>query len=132
MKLIYFRANPQAVARRFGGPNAEVNVGEKLEEPICVAEDSGDGRPVWAVLIPDGWVATARTRPQFLGVGLNEMKANFPGVYGKVAQKNVRLQDGTFVRMEMEDALPVGASIIDQDLPCHSFAGYNPMTGDPT
>ena len=130
MKLLYFRANPQAVARRFGGPGAEVNVGARLDQPICVAEDSGDGRPVWSVLIPDGWVSVARGKPQFLGVGLAEVKANFPAIYAKIAQQRVQLQNGTIVHLDMEATPPAGSTVLMQDLPGHTFAGYDPMTGD--
>lgn len=136
-KICFFRANPQAVARKFGGPQAEVNVGSKLDQPICVAEDSGDGRPVWAVLIPAAWETAARARPQFLGIGLNEVKANHPAIYALVAEKLVEMDDPQRpgmrmrIRRAMGDAIVVGETVVQGDLPSLTFAGYDPMTGGP-
>lgn len=134
MKLIYFRIQPELVVRRFSGamarPRLSGAAANLLEHSICVAEDDGAGVPVWSGIIPDEILAAARSRPQFLGKGLDEVKAAFPTVYAKIAQRLVRLADGSRVLMSMEDAVPPGGTEERADLPGHTFSGWNPFTGE--
>jgi hypothetical protein len=136
--MIYFYATPTFVANRLqnlscrpdlAGGNAAVQ--EALKQSIIVATDPDVNNVAYATLIPDNLLAAARSHPKFLGKGLNEVKVNFPNVYSHIAQKSVRLENGTIVRLDMYEATPAGGTVLATDLPVQTFFGYNPMTGDP-
>ncbi len=136
-RMCFFKEHPKVVNRKFVGPAAEVSVGNRLDQPICAAEDAGDGTPVWSVLVPTGEVAAKRADPRFLGVGLAEVKRDHPAIYAKLAEKLVEADDpknpGAKIRVRrpMEAAEAVGETVIAADLPSHTFGGFDPITGEP-
>jgi hypothetical protein len=133
--MIYFVASPAVVANRLQNLRARPDLGagvkaELLDQAIIVATDNDITKVCYAVLIPDALLSAARLKPQFRGKGLIEVKDNFPAIYARIAQRTVRLLDDTVVRQDMADALPVGAVEIAKDQPLHTFAGYDPWTGE--
>jgi len=134
--LIYFVASPAVVANRLQNLRARPDLGagvkaELLDQAIIVATDNDVTKVCYATLIPDALLPAARLKPQFRGKGLNEVKADFPAIYARIAQRTVRLLDNTVVLQDMADAIPVGAVEIGKDQPLHTFSGYDPWTGNP-
>jgi len=136
--MIYFYSTPEFVANRLQGlscrptlSGGSAAVQEALKQAIIVATDPNINNVAYATLIPNNLLTAARAHPKFLGKGLNEVKTNFPNVYSHIAQKSVRLADGTIVRLDMYQATPAGATVLATDLAVQTFFGYDPMTGDP-
>jgi hypothetical protein len=103
MRVIYFRIHPEVVITRLQGPRAMPRLEGLLDQCICVAEDDGNGVPIWSAAIPDSLEAKARTYTnKFLGVGMREVWDNHREVAKKI------LVDG---------------------VPPHTFAGYDTETG---
>ena len=103
MRVIYFRVQAEVIVRRLQGPRAAPRLEKLIGQCICVAEDDGNGVPVWSAVIPDSFEAKARTYTnKFLGVGMQEVWDNNREVAKKI------LVDG---------------------VPVHTFAGYDIETG---
>jgi len=133
--MIFFVAEPEVVVTRLGNLRARPNLGAGvkagiLESAIIVATDPDVTKVCYATLIPDNLLAVARTKPQFRGKGLNEVKANYPAIYNRIAQKVVRLQDNTVVRIDMATETPVGGTVLQQDVPLYTYFGFDPFTGE--
>jgi len=134
--MIYFVASPKVVANRLGNLQARPDLGagvskEILGQAIVVATDPDITKVAYATLIPDTLLTAARSKPQFMGKGLTEVQTDHPLLYARIAQKVVELSDGDKVVMDMADATPNGATVLESDLPLHTFAGYDPWTGEP-
>lgn len=132
-KMVFFQAVPVAVSSKLAAPRAEVQVdGVAVDQPIC---QSAEGTPVWAAMVPTAEIENTRRKPEFLGVGLDEVKAAFPDVYGKCAEKLVSVPDPKdpkktiTVRKPMDSPEEVGEVLIKADLPSQTFAGYDAKTG---
>ena len=133
--MIYFIAPPKILANRLSNLRVRPDLGEDVKEEILnsaiiVAPDSDFTEVCYATLIPESLLPAVRLKPQFVGKGLNEVKTNRPLVYARIAQKTVQLVDDAVVRMDMADATPTGATVLAQDEPLHTFAGYDPWTGE--
>lgn len=95
--------------------------------------DPGDTDPkaIHALLVTDEELAALRLDPAFLGKGLLEVQTNSPLLYPLIAQRVIRLADGkSVVRQDMQEPVPVGATVLKEDQPLHTFAGYSALTGD--
>lgn len=133
--LIYFVASPKVVVNRLGNLQAHPDLGSGvaeniLKQAIIVASDPDVTKVAYATLIPDTLLTAARGKTQFRGKGLLEVQTDYPAIYARIAQKMVELSDGTKVMMDMATALPAGATVLESDLPLHTFAGYDPWTGE--
>jgi hypothetical protein len=134
--MIYFVASPTVVANRLQNLRARPDLGagvkeDILDSAIIVATDPDINKVAYATLIPDNLLAAARGKPQFRGKGLQEVKDNYPLVYSKIAQQRVRLLDNTVIMMDMADTPPAGSTVLETDMPLHTFYGYDPWTGEP-
>ena len=140
--MIYFVTTPTVVANRLQNLRAHPDLGSGVKDDILaasiiVATDPDVSKVCYATLIPTELLTAARGKAQFKGKGLQEMKDDHPAVYARVAQKLVQLTDldpqgnPMKVRMDMGEALPIGATVLESDLPLHTFYGYDPWTGEP-
>jgi len=140
--MIYFVASPTMVVNRLQNLRARPDFGsgvkgQILDASIIVATDPDVSKVCYSTLLPSELLDAARAKPQFRAKGLQELKDNHPAIYGKVAQKIVQLADldpmgnPKKVRMDMDAALPPGATVLEADLPLHTYFGYDPWTGEP-
>ena len=131
MRVIYFRVRPELVIHRLQGPRAMPKLEVLLDQCICVAEDDGNGVPVWSAVIPDNWEAKARTfTAKFLGVGMQEVWDKHQSVARRILRKRVELTDGEVVEVSMSSPNPAGSSVIETAIPPHTFSGYDIETGE--
>jgi hypothetical protein len=136
-KMVYFQAAPVVVSSKLAAPRAEVHVdGKTVDQPIC---QSAEGTPVWAAMVPTADIEATRKKPEFLGVGLDEVKTKFPAVYGKIAEKSIqevvaspsdpKKMVTVTKRVPMDTVLTKDQVLIAEDLVAHSFAGVDAKTG---
>lgn len=130
MRVIYFRVRPELVIHRLQGPRAMPKLEVLLDQCICVAEDDGNGVPVWSAVIPDNWEAKARTfTAKFLGIGMQEVWDKHQPVARMILRKKVELSNGEVVEMGMDEPTPAGATVLENAIAPHTFAGYDIETG---
>jgi len=134
--MIFFRSTPTAIYRKLQGPTCGVKVddgdADVVSQPIMVANPEGTDKAFWAVLVPDD--APYRAKPGFLGKGLDEVKANFPGAYRKMCSWTWQSKSDPKVvyTVPMSDnTYQVGTTYkkVAADLAPMTYFGYNPFTG---
>jgi len=128
--MIYVAKPPKIRTNMFQGPQAYVEAGGvKLDQPIAVAADDGNGNPVWTAIVRDGDLPKIATDNGYLGKGLDEVKVRNKAVYDKITRKQVALDNGTVVMLPGDAPVPVGAKVIATDLPAQTFAGWDAKSG---
>jgi hypothetical protein len=155
MKLVYLIAVPKIDSTRLkplnAMPDLQGAVADKYLDPAIIVANEPTiattwwdkvksfftgtpaptgGRIVVSALIPDENLEAVRQTPEFLGVGLNEVKVKAPELYNLVAQKRVRLKDRRVVSVNMADATPEGGEVLSTDNPLHNYLGWDPWTGE--
>jgi len=129
-KLIYVKSKPVTIESILGSPRAVVVVGGRMiEQPICQAPDDGAGIPVWAAVVDDETHTMIATEPEFLGVGLDEVKAKDPDVFDLITVQEVDDGKGGKKVVGM-GAKRKGAETVLSVRAAHTFAGFDPMTGE--
>lgn len=127
-KVAYFKSVPEVVVNRLAGPRATTRLKDRIDQAICVAEDDGSGVPIWSAVIPDELETDARKETGFLGIGMAEVRTKPEA--DKILRKRVRLSDDSVVDLAKGDPVPAGGVVVDNDLPPHTFGGYDIETGD--
>ncbi len=128
--VVYFRVQPEVIVSRLSGPIAMPKLEKLIDQSICVAEDDGNGVPVWSAVIPDNWLAKARTyTAKFLGVGMQEVWDKHQDVARKILRKRMEFPDGEVRGMAMAEDAPAGSILVENAIPPHTFAGYDVETG---
>ncbi|RJP18274.1 MAG: hypothetical protein C4529_13015 [Deltaproteobacteria bacterium] len=132
-KLVYVKAKPVTVENLLSGPRAVVRIaGRLIDQPICQAPDDGAGIPVWAAVVDDETHAAIAAEPEFLGAGLTAVQVKDPAVFDLVTVQEVadpKAPGGNRI-VGMGEKVAVG-DIVVATRPAHTFAGWDPMTGDP-
>ena len=135
--LVYLKSTPKALYRQMQGPVCGVEAdGDDVDQPILIAQPEGTEKAFWAVLIPDAKLAAFRAKPSFMGKGLTEVKASFPGAYRKMVNWTWELKSDTaqkFTTTMSDNTYQAGTLYrkVNEDQPIQTFFGYDPFTGDP-
>ena len=135
--MVYVKATPEALYRKLQGPTCGVNAdGTMMDQPILIADPEGTDKSFWAALVSTEQLAVLRTKPSFLGKGLTEVKASFPGAYRKMVNWTWELKTDTmkkFTTTMSDNTYQVGTLYrkVNEDQPIQTFFGYDPFTGDP-
>ena len=151
MKVIYFRAKDKgAVKSKLSGPAVDELDPEKklkkvifdgtieIDQAICVVPDDGSGKSIWSAVVSDEFVEFHKLKGDFLGVGMDELKLLSEKDYEKIAQKYVDTGevdgDGNpiKIRVDKEYKEKAGETVIEDDVPLHTFFGYDAANGLPT
>ena len=151
MKVIYFRAKDKdAVKSRLSGPAVDEQDPDKklkkvlfdadieIDQAICVVPDGGSGKSIWSAVVSDEFVEFHKLKGDFLGVGMDELKLLNEKDYEKIAQKYVETEDldefGNKIKIKVDKEYKekAGEVILEDDIPLHTFFGYDAMSGLPT
>ena len=126
--LVYVSKTPVAVTTKLQGPQAYVEVaGVKVDQPIAI---TATGTPVWAVIVTDAQLATINKDAAYLGKGLDAVKTKSLAIYNTLTVKTVKLADNTVTTISQAVATPVGATVLQADIPIQTFSGWDAKTGD--